>query len=98
MSGLPLIFLWVTIGLFLLGMLLVWVAWRKKQEGKKQTLNYRSLFVLGATLLSLGVIYEAVFFVSDVKVFLALGLAFMAMGLSYLAISLANRSKWTDSR
>jgi len=98
MSGLPLIFLLVAIGLFLLGMLLPWAAWRKKKEGKQQTPNYRSLFILGATFLSLGIIYEVVFFVSDVKAFLVLGLAFMAMGLSYLAIGLANRTKWTDSR
>lgn len=98
MSGLPLIFLLVTIGLFLLGMLLAWAAWRKKKEGKQQAPDYRSLFILGATFLSLGIIYEVVFFVSDVKVFLVLGLAFMAMGLSYLTIGLANRSKWTDSR
>ena len=97
MSGLPVILL-ITIGLFVLGILVIWAAWKKRKGEEQKTSIYRSLFILGVTFLPLGVIYEVVFFISDAKVFLALGLAFMAMGISYLAIGLANRSKWKENR
>ena len=71
---------------------------KRKKEGKQQVTNYRSLFILGVTFLPLGIIYEIAFFISDIKVFLVLGLAFIAMGLSYLAISLANRNKWQEEK
>ena len=96
MSGLPFIIIMIAAGLFLLGILLAWAAWRKK-KGKPQPPKYRSLFILGVTFLPLGIIYEIVFFISGTQVFLVLGLAFIAMGLSYLAIGLANRNKWEEN-
>ena len=93
MSGLPVILL-ITIGLFVLGLLVIGAIWKRRKGEEQKTSMYRNLFVLGIIFLPLGIIYEVVFFISDTKVFLVLGLAFTALGMSYLAIGLANRSKW----
>ena len=93
MSGLTFIVIGIAAGLVLIGILAI-LASRKKREEKLREINYRTFLILGLTFLSLGIIYEIVFFVSDTKVALVLGLAFIAMGISYLAIGLGNRDKW----
>lgn len=93
MHNIPLIILGISVGLMLVGVLII-VAIRKKREGETRETNYRAFFILGVTFFPLGIIYEIVFFVSGTIVFLVLGLSFIAMGLPYLVIGLNNRDKW----
>ena len=93
MNEFPLVIVGIIVGLILVG-ILVAMTLKKKREVKSGGTNYRALFVLGITFLPLGIIYEIVFFISDTKVFLVLGLSFIAMGISYIAIGLGNRDKW----
>jgi len=93
MANIPLVMLGISIGLILVGILVV-VALRRKRVGETRETNYRAFFILGVTFFPLGIIYQIVFFVSGTIVFLVLGVSFIAMGLSYLAIGLGNRDKW----
>ena len=97
MDTFPFVIIGICIGLILVGILAVF-AWNKNKEGKAKGTGYRVLFILGITFLPVGIIYEIVFFASDTKVFLVLGIAFIGMGLSYLAIGLGNREKWKSNR
>lgn len=93
MNGFPIVIAGIAAGLILVGILIT-VAQKRKKEGTAGESNYRTLFILGITFLSLGIIYEIVYFTSSTKVFLILGFAFIALGLSYIAIGLSNKSKW----
>jgi uncharacterized membrane protein HdeD (DUF308 family) len=93
MNGFPVIIVGLVAGLILVGILTV-IALKRKRDGDSGESNYRTLFFLGITFLSLGIIYEIVYFTSSTKVFFILGFAFIALGLSYIAIGLSNRNKW----
>jgi uncharacterized membrane protein HdeD (DUF308 family) len=97
MGTFPFVLIGIFIGLILVGILAVFV-WKKNKEGKAKGIGYHVLFIMGIIFLPLGIIYEIVFFASDTKVFLILGIAFVGMGLSYLAISLGNRDKCKSNR
>ena len=93
MDSFPWVIIGIVLGLVVTGIGAI-VIWKRRKDVESQDTDYRALFVLGASFLPLGVIFEIVFFTSDTKVFLVLGLAFIGMGLSYLAIGLTNKDKW----
>jgi FtsH-binding integral membrane protein len=97
MGTFPFVLIGICIGLILVGIVAVFF-WKRNKEGKAKGTGYRVLFILGITFLTLGIIYEIVFFASGKTVFLVLGITFIGMGLSYLAISLGNRDKWKSNR
>jgi len=97
MNNLPWIIVGIIVGLILVGFLIV-LAFKRRKEGKSQTINYRTFFILGISFLPLGIVYEISFFISGNTVFLTLGLAFIGMGLPYLAIGLTNRDKWESNQ
>ena len=92
MNGFPLVIAGIIAGLILV-VLLIAITFKRKREGEFKEINYKAFFILGICFLSLGIIYEIVFFVSSTKVFLVLGIAFIGLGLSYIAIGLSNRDK-----
>ena len=97
MDSFPWVIIGIVLGLVVSGIGVI-VLWKKRKEVKTQEKGYqkgyRALFILGLSFLPLGIVFEIIFFTSDIKVFLVLGLAFIALGLSYLSIGLGNKDKW----
>ncbi len=57
---------------------------------KNKEVNYQSLFFLGLSLLSTGLIFTAAINVAFISI--------MASGLGLMAIALANKDKWTSTK
>jgi len=73
----------ITIGLAVLGLLVVFIAVNRQGKGSVAP-NYRTLFILGMIWLPAGFATE--------------NPAFWVMGLFFLIIGLANRDKWEEER
>jgi Ca2+/Na+ antiporter len=78
-----------------LGILVAWMAWKKKKAGKLAEPNYRSFLVMGIILVPASIASMAVYFVLQIPFVIAMPL--LVLGLVYLAIGLANRDKWPQS-
>jgi uncharacterized membrane protein YfcA len=78
------------------GILVAFVAWRRRKEGKLAEPDYRAFFVMGIVLVPVGIVFMFIFLLSDIP--FAIGMPLLAMGLVYLAIGLANRDKWKTNR
>jgi hypothetical protein len=93
MDSFPWVIIGIVLGLVVSGIGVI-VVWKRRKQVESQGAGYRALYILGLSFLPLGVVFEIIFFTSDIKVFLVLGLAFIALGLSYLSIGLGNKDKW----
>lgn len=84
---------WILISVFILaavvvlGLILTFVLYKKKKEGKMGTPNYQVFFMLGIMWMPIGIVFM-------MTVNVVIGIAFLGLGASYLAIGLANRNKW----
>lgn len=87
MSELILIMLIIGITVLALSIILTFVVWKKKKEGKYEEPDYRTFFILGICFLPIGIPLMIA-----TKNPGLLGLS--AMGAIYLIIGLANRDKW----
>lgn len=75
--------------LVVVGILVAFVAWRRRKEGRLAEPDYRAYFVMG-------IVFMFVFLLSDIP--FVIGMPLIAMGLVYLTIGLANRDKWKTNR
>jgi hypothetical protein len=73
--------------LVVIGLILTFVVFKKKKEGKLGEPNYQVFFIIGIAWTPIGVVFM-------ITINPAIGCAFMSIGLAYLAIGLANRDKW----
>ncbi|MFC2059344.1 hypothetical protein ACFLTS_06910 [Chloroflexota bacterium] len=84
---------WVLLAiLIVLGILMAVVVWRRRRGGKSTEPNYRALFLMGAALLAVGIIYLVLCLVTDVSCVTPIPL--LALGAIYLTAGLANKDKW----
>ena len=91
MSELILISLLIVAILVVIGLVLTFVVYKKKKEGKMKEPNYQVFFTIGIVWLPVGVVFM-------ITINSAIGIAFMAMGIVYMAIGLANRDKWEKKK
>ena len=91
MSELILISLLIVAILVVIGLVLTFVVYKKKKEGKMKETNYQVFFMIGIIWLPVGVVFM-------ITINSAIGIAFMAMGIVYMAIGLANRDKWEKKK
>jgi uncharacterized membrane protein YfcA len=82
--------------LVVVGILVAFVAWRRRKEGKLAEPDYRAYFVMGIVFVPVGIIFMFIFLLSNIP--FVIGMPLLAMGLVYLAIGLANRDKWRTNR
>jgi hypothetical protein len=87
---------WIFISIFLIailiiiGIVIIFVFWKKKKEGKiDREIDYKTFFSIGIIWLPVGVVFM-------ITVNPAIGIALMAIGISYIAIGLANKDKWKN--
>jgi ABC-type spermidine/putrescine transport system permease subunit II len=78
------------------GILVAFVAWRRRKEGRLAEPDYRAFFVMGIVLVPVGTVFMFILLLSDIP--FVVGMPLVAMGLVYLTIGLANRDKWKTSR
>jgi amino acid transporter len=76
----------------LLGLLMAWMFWKKKKEGKLEEPNYRSFYIMGIIWIPFGIVLMVVYFILQIPFFV--GIPLFALGLIFLIIGLANRDKW----
>jgi uncharacterized membrane protein YfcA len=96
MSEWPLISAAIAVILIVVGILVAFVAWRRRKEGKLAEPNYRAFFVMGIVWVPVGMVFMFIFFLSDIP--FVIGMPLFAMGLVYLTIGLANRDRWKTNR
>ncbi len=88
--------MWIVIAivavLIVSGILVVWMAWKRKKEGKQEEPNYRVFFIVGMFMTPVGIIVITASFLADISFFI--GLPFFSIGVVYIAIGLGNRDKW----
>ncbi len=89
--------MWIIIAivavLIVSGILVAWMAWKRKKEGKQEETNYRTFFIMGMFMIPIGIIGITASFFTDISFFL--GFPFFSIGVVYIAIGLGNRGKWT---
>jgi len=73
------------------GILAVLMVQKQKREGK-QTVNYRTFFILGIIWTPFSIVLMVVSFILQIPFFIVFPL--FAVGLVYLIIGLANRDNW----
>ena len=77
--------------LIVIGLLLIFVVFKKKKEGKAIEPNYQVFFSIGAVWIPVGVVFM-------IAVNPAIGTALISLGVAYVAIGLANRDKWKKKK
>jgi hypothetical protein len=82
-----LIFALIVVVLVVIGLMLTFVVFKKKKEGKMGEPNYRIFFNIGMIWIPVGVVFM-------ITLNPAVGMAFIAMGVVYMTIGLVNRDKW----
>ncbi|KYK29770.1 hypothetical protein AYK20_00100 [Thermoplasmatales archaeon SG8-52-1] len=86
MNGLILLLILIIALLFILGVIITIVLWKKQKENKYEEPDYQAFFIMGISFLPLGLVFmiavNPAFFV------------FTGIGLCYIAIGLANKDKW----
>jgi len=78
------------------GILVGFVAWRRRKEGKLAEPDYRAFFVMGIVWVPVGIVFMFILSLSDIP--FVTGVPLWIMGLVYLTIGLANRDKWKTNR
>ena len=73
--------------LFAIILIITFVMFKKKKEGKTGEINYKIFFILGLVWIPIGSVYM-------ITINTAIGIAFMGLGVAYIAIGLANKDKW----
>jgi len=73
--------------LIVVGLILAFILYNKKKEGKTREINYKVFFIIGLAWIPIGSVFM-------ITINLVIGIAFMGMGGSYVAIGLANKDKW----
>ena len=76
----------------ILGIVTVFVVLKRRREGRLEETNYRVLFVTGAVMTPIGLVFVAVSYFRDYSFFTAFPI--LTIGIAYLAIGLTNRDKW----
>ncbi len=88
--------MWIVIAivavLIVSGILVAWMAWKRKKEGKQEEPNYRVFFIVGMFMTPIGIIGMTTSFFTDISFFTAF--PFFSIGVVYIAIGLGNRNKW----
>jgi len=74
------------------GLALLVLFLRRGRAGGEGEPNYRAIFIIGLSQISIGSSFTVIYTASDLPPFL--GLPLLGMGLTYVAIGLANRDKW----
>ena len=88
---------WILISIFIvalaaiIGLVLMFVLWKKKKEEQTKEIDYQVFFSIGIIWIPAGIVFL-------MTINPALGFAFIALGVSYLAIGLANKDKWKKKR
>ena len=78
--------------LVMVGVVALFIIWKRRREGKPAEPNYRAFFMMGTVWFPVGLASMIIFFLLDVS--FVVGLPLFAMGIIYLSIGLANRDKW----
>ena len=86
MSELFPIIVFITVIVLALGIIVLFIALKRKKEGKYPEPDYRAFFILGICLLPIGIV-----FISTVNPGF---IGFTGLGLIYMIIGLAHRDKW----
>jgi hypothetical protein len=78
-----------------LGLVLTFLAWKKRKENGYKEIDYRTFFIIGIVLLPVGIIFMIIFSRSAIS-FLP-GLPMFILGLVYFIIGMVNRDKWKNT-
>ena len=92
MGPLPVVLIAIVAVLVIMGMLLVYLLWKRKKVGQQMETDYRAFFFMGVTFLPIGIAMMIVYFLIDLSFFIAF--PFITLGVVYLIIGLNNRDKW----
>ena len=88
--------MWIVIAivavLIVSGILVAWMAWKRKKEGKQDETNYRVFFIMGMFMTPIGLIGMIVSLFRDYSLFTPLPI--FTIGIVYLVIGLTNKGKW----
>ena len=88
--------MWIVIAivaaLIVSGILVAWMAWKRKREGKQEETNYRTFLIVGMFMTPVGAIGMTASFFTDISFFTLF--PFFSIGVVYIAIGLGNRGKW----
>ncbi len=88
--------MWIVIAivavLIVSGILVAWMALKRKKEGKQEEPNYRAFFIMGMFMTPVGIIGMTASFLTDISFFT--GFPFFSIGVVYIAIGLGNQDKW----
>ena len=68
-------------------LIITFVMFKKRKEGKTGEINYKIFFIIGLVMIPICSVYM-------ITINLVIGIVFMGMGVSYIAIGLANKDKW----
>lgn len=79
--------------LFVAGIVVVFLAWKRMKQEKTQESNYYSLFILGITWIPLGTGMMLFLFVTGNTRFFPLSFPLIGMGLVFLVIGLQHRDE-----
>lgn len=74
------------------GVIMAFMALRKRKAGRLAEPNYYTFFVLGVSFIPIGLIWMILSFSLDIS--FVVGIPFLGLGVTYLGIGLANRDKW----
>jgi len=72
-----------------LGVLVAFIAIKRKKEGKYPEPDYRAFFIFGITILPVGIVFVAAVNPGF--------MGFIALGLIYMILGLSHRDKWKKS-
>lgn len=92
MGPLPIIIIAIVAVLVIIGILLVYLFWKRRKYGQQIETDYRALFLMGVTFLPIGIAMMVIYYLADLSFFIAF--PFMLLGLVYLVIGLKNKDKW----
>jgi len=78
------------------GIIMAFMVWKKKREGKAEEANYRAFFVVGAIVVSASIVIMFVSFI--LQILFLIWIPVLVLGLIYLIIGLVNRDKWKKNK
>ena len=75
-----------------IGILVAWMAWKRKREGKPVEASYHTFFTMGVIWVPFSIVLMVIYFILQIPFFI--GFPLFVLGLIYLIIGLKNRDKW----
>jgi cell division protein FtsW (lipid II flippase) len=88
----------ISLILFVAGIVVVFLAWKRMREGKTQEPNYYAYFIIGITWVPLGTGMMLFLFATGNSKFFPLSFPLIGMGLVFLVIGLQHRDEWPKKK